>query len=183
MEIIDNPLSASGVKLFRPKIFSDERGYFFESHNERQFAPVIGAIRFCQDNQSLSSKGVLRGLHYQLSPKAQSKLVRVVQGRIWDVAIDLRKESPTYLTWFGAELSAENQLQLFIPKGFGHGFLALSEFALVHYKVDEYYVKDFDRGIRFDDPQIAIGWPIEVEPLLSEKDQALPFLSNAETFK
>lgn len=183
METLPNPLSDAGVRLLRPKIFEDARGYFFESFNERYFRKNIADIHFCQDNQSLSRKGALRGLHFQLQPKAQTKLVRVLKGNIWDVAVDLRQSSPTFKQWFGVELSESNYLQLLIPKGFAHGFMALSEVAVVSYKVDEFYSRDHDRGVKFDDLDLDIHWPDVGELILSEKDRSLPSLEMTEVFE
>lgn len=183
MELISNPLDELGVKLLKPRVFEDERGYFFESFNDQVFGKLVGSIHFCQDNQSSSAQNVVRGLHYQLEPRAQTKLVRVVQGRIWDVAVDLRKSSGGFGKWFGVELSAENKLQLLVPKGFAHGFVALERDTVVAYKVDELYSKDHDRGVRFDDPELNIQWPLSTAAILSAKDQALPSLQKAELFK
>jgi dTDP-4-dehydrorhamnose 3,5-epimerase len=182
MELVDNPLSEAGVKVLKPRVFKDERGYFFESYNSRVFESLVGQIQFVQDNQSLSKHGVLRGLHYQTDPRAQTKLVRVLKGAIWDVAVDLRKDSKTFGKWFGLELSDENQLQLLVPKGFAHGFVTLSDSALVAYKVDEVYSKEHDRGIRYDDPFLKIDWPVKSDLILSEKDRSLPLMANAEVF-
>ena len=182
MESLSNPLFDSGVRLLKPKVFEDERGYFFESFNAEFFQKNIANIQFCQDNQSLSRKGVLRGLHFQVGPKSQTKLVRVLKGAVWDVAIDLRISSPTFKQWSGVELSESNQLQLLVPKGFAHGFLTLSDEALVSYKVDEFYSRDHDRGVRFDDPDLDIGWPSVGTLVLSGKDRELPFLKTAELF-
>jgi len=166
--------------LIVPEKFGDNRGWFFESYNYQKYSSNGITTRFVQDNHSLSvQKGVLRGMHFQLAPYAQSKLVRCTRGKIYDVAIDLRKNSPTYLKWFGVELSDENQHQLFIPKGFAHGFITLSENCEVQYKVDEYYNKESDRSIRYDDPIINIKWPIEVKSI-SEKDKNAPFLAETD---
>ena len=159
------------LKIVRPRIFEDTRGYFFESYNEGVFKDHGIHHQFVQDNQSRSGYGVIRGLHYQLEPKAQTKLVRVLEGSIWDVAVDLRKDSPTFLQWRGAELSSENYLQLMIPKGFAHGFSVLSKTAVVLYKCDELYAPGHEAGIRFDDPQIGIDWKIaEEDRVLSNRD-------------
>ena len=183
MELIPIPLERSGLRLIKPRIFEDARGYFFESFSEKTFTEKVEKIHFCQDNQSLSRRGTLRGLHYQLEPKAQTKLVRVVEGSIWDVAVDIRRSSSTFGLWFGVELSDENNLQLLVPKGFAHGFLVLSERAVVQYKVDEYYSKDHERGIRFDDEDLKIEWPQKNGLILSSKDEVLPKFKDAEVFE
>lgn len=167
-----------GLLLFEPKVFSDNRGYFFESYNERVFREQGIDLRFVQDNQSSSSYGVIRGLHYQLHPHAQAKLVRVLQGKILDVAVDIRKNSPTYGRTFAIELSDENKKQLFIPAGFAHGFSVLSEKAEVLYKCDAFYDKESDAGIRFDDPTLNIDWKVPVgKTIISDKDKMLPTLA------
>lgn len=175
MKILDTPLL--GLKIIEPTVFADGRGYFFESYNALKLLNQgIGCV-FVQDNESFSSFGVIRGLHYQLSPNAQAKLVRVITGKVYDVAVDIRKGSPTFGQWYGIELSSENKLQLFIPRGFAHGFSVLSESAIFTYKCDGYYNKEAERAIRYDDPDLAINWQIpENKSLVSEKDlQALPF--------
>mgnify|MGYP001431420888 CR=1 FL=1 len=170
-----------GVFVVEPKVFGDHRGWFMETYNEANFLEVGLNIRFVQDNHSFSaSKGTLRGLHYQINPGAQSKLVRCTKGVIYDVAVDIRKGSPTYGKWFGIELSAENTKQLFIPKGFAHGFMTLTENVEVQYKVDEFYAPECDRSIRWDDPTINIEWPLKITPILSDKDKNAPFLEEAE---
>lgn len=170
-----------GVFVVEPKVFGDHRGWFMETYNEANFLEVGLNIRFVQDNHSFSaSKGTLRGLHYQINPGAQSKLVRCTKGVIYDVAVDIRKGSPTYGKWFGIELSAENKKQLFIPKGFAHGFMTLTENVEVQYKVDEFYAPECDRSIRWDDPTINIEWPLKITPILSDKDKNAPFLEEAE---
>lgn len=164
-----------GLLIFEPKVFEDSRGYFFEAYNENSFMDEGVDVRFVQDNQSRSSYGVIRGLHYQLPPYAQSKLVRVLEGAILDVAVDIRKGSPTFGQAFAVELSAENKKQLYIPAGFAHGFSVLSETAIVLYKCDQFYNKESEGGIRFDDPALAIDWRIAKEKaIVSEKDLALP---------
>jgi dTDP-4-dehydrorhamnose 3,5-epimerase len=169
--------------LIKPKVFGDGRGYFMESFRKDLFARHIGGIDFIQDNESKSSYGVLRGLHYQLPPCAQAKLVRVVTGRILDVAVDIRKDSPTYRQHASAELSEENNHQLFIPKGFAHGFVVLSAEAIVSYKVDALYAPEHERGVRFDDGTLRIDWKLEPASLvLSAKDNSLPLLQDAEVF-
>ncbi|RYZ84478.1 MAG: dTDP-4-dehydrorhamnose 3,5-epimerase [Proteobacteria bacterium] len=174
--------SIPDVLLLKPKVFADDRGYFLESFNSHVFAEKVNATKFVQDNESQSSRGVLRGLHYQLSPMAQTKLVRVVRGKIWDVAVDIRKSSPTFGKWTANELSEENKCQMLIPAGFAHGFVVLSDQTIVQYKVDNFYSKEHDRGIRFDDPALGIKWPVIQGLILSEKDKALPTLAMAEVF-
>ncbi|MCX7945904.1 MAG: dTDP-4-dehydrorhamnose 3,5-epimerase [Hydrogenophilus sp.] len=173
-----------GVLILEPKVFSDERGYFFESFREERFAEIVGrSVRFVQDNESRSRRGTLRGLHYQVPPRAQGKLVRCVEGAIFDVAVDLRRSSATFGKWFGVELSDNNRRQLWIPEGFAHGFLALTEFARVLYKTTDYYAPECDRVVAWNDPVLGIEWPsLGGEFLLSEKDRTAPFLSAAELF-
>jgi len=169
-----------GVLIIEPKVFEDSRGYFFESFNQKELLNAGVEATFIQDNQSLSQYGVLRGLHYQLAPYSQSKLVRVLQGSVWDVAVDLRKNSPTFGQHFGIELSAENKIQLFIPQGFAHGFAVTSQVAVFFYKVDRFYHPEAERGIHFNDPDLAIPWPIkESESIISAKDQVLPRFKDA----
>ena len=165
-----------------PKRFVDARGWFTETWNQEHFRKFGVNAEFCQDNQSLSVKaGTIRGIHFQRKPNAQSKLVRCVKGRIFDVAVDLRVESPTFKKWVGVELSAEQGNQLFIPVGFGHGFLTLENECHVAYKVDAYYAPQADGGIRWDDPDLAINWPMGgAAKILSDKDASLPFLSDCE---
>lgn len=165
-----------------PKRFGDLRGWFSETWNDAAFAKLGLPKTFCQDNQSFSkAKGTLRGLHYQAPRSAQAKLVRCLQGRIFDVAVDIRRASPTFGRWIGVELSAENGRQLFIPAGYAHGFLTLEEDCMVAYKVDEYYSAADDRGIAWNDSSIGIEWPLEGEPILSAKDEALPLLAELES--
>ena len=160
-----------------PKRHGDPRGWFSETWNEERFAAAGIAVRFCQDNQSYSkAKGTLRGLHCQRPPSAQAKLVRCLQGRIFDVAVDVRRASPTFGQWVAAELSADDGRQLFIPAGYAHGFLTLSDDCMVAYKVDAYYAAEDDGGIAWNDPAIRIDWPIDSEPVLSDKDMKLPAL-------
>ncbi|WP_198265499.1 dTDP-4-dehydrorhamnose 3,5-epimerase [sulfur-oxidizing endosymbiont of Gigantopelta aegis] len=168
------------VILIEPKVFGDERGYFIETFRSDLFAKETGIkTTFVQDNESRSSHGVLRGLHYQLPPHAQSKLVRVIEGKVLDIAVDIRKGSPTFGQHVSVELSAENKQQLFIPRGFAHGFVVLSETAIFAYKVDNFYSAECDRGIQFDDPSLHIDWQIEPDKLqLSEKDKSQPSLEN-----
>jgi dTDP-4-dehydrorhamnose 3,5-epimerase len=166
------PLTIPDVILIEPKVFGDERGYFYESFNQTAFNQVIGYdVQFVQDNHSKSQKGVLRGLHYQLAPKAQGKLVRVIQGEVFDVAVDIRKDSPTFGQWVGVILSAENKRQLWIPAGFAHGFITLSESAEFLYKTTDYYAPEYERCIAWNDPEIGINWPLDQTPVLSDKDQ------------
>jgi len=175
------PTAIPEVLLLEPKVFGDERGFFYESWNKRSFAELGIAADFVQDNHSRSGRGVLRGLHYQIE-HAQGKLVRVVSGAVFDVAVDLRQSSPNFGQWVGYELSAENQRMMWIPPGFGHGFLVLSDSADFLYKTTAYYASQWDRGIRWDDPQIGVQWPLEATPTLSIKDQALPFIKDAEVY-
>ncbi len=176
------PLAIPDVILFEPKVFSDARGFFLESFNQKAFDEAVGShYDFVQDNHSRSSKGVLRGLHYQLPPHAQGKLVRVVQGAVFDVAVDVRKSSPTFGQWVGAELSAENHHQLWLPPGFAHGFVVLSESADFVYKTTDFYAPECDRGIRWDDPDVGVDWMTqELSITLSPKDEAAPRLKDAE---
>jgi dTDP-4-dehydrorhamnose 3,5-epimerase len=177
-----------GPLLLTPRVFGDDRGFFFESWNERVFNEVLDAdgqqaVSFVQDNHSRSSRGVLRGLHYQLAPQPQGKLVRCVVGEIFDVAVDLRRSSPSFGQWVGARLSAENHQQLWVPVGFAHGFLTLSETAEVLYKTSDFWSQPCERSIRWDDPELAIAWPHqglpEGQPLLAGKDAAAPTLAVA----
>jgi len=172
------------VVIVEPKIFADERGYFMETFRQDKLEEFLGfKLNFCQDNESKSSKGVLRGLHYQLSPFAQTKLVRVIKGKVLDVAVDIRKGSPTFGRYVSVELSAENKRQLFVPRGFAHGFVVLEDDTVFAYKVDNYYSLECDRGIAYDDPSIAIKWPLEKELLqLSHKDTKQPLLKDAKVF-
>lgn len=170
-----------GVLVLEPKVFGDARGFFLESWNRQTFADLGLDAEFVQDNHSRSAKGVLRGLHYQLN-QPQGKLVRVTSGAVFDVAVDLRQSSPHFGKWFGCELSAENQRMLWIPPGFGHGFLVLSESADFLYKTTAYYAPQWDRGVRWNDPDIGIAWPLAGEPQLSAKDQVAPLLKDAEVY-
>ena len=176
-------LAIPEVVLIEPKVFGDARGFFFESYNQRAFNEATGTdFQFVQDNHSRSAKGVLRGLHYQLR-QPQGKLVRVVQGAVFDVAVDIRKSSPTFGQWVGVELSADNHRQLWVPPGFAHGFLVLSETAEFLYKTTDYYAPQFERCIAWNDPDIAIVWPaLQQAPTLSVKDQQGLQLSHAEVF-
>ena len=168
--------AVADVILFEPKVFGDERGFFFESFNDREFTEAVGRpVSFVQDNHSRSRKGVLRGLHYQLPPHAQGKLVRVVAGEVFDVAVDIRKGSPTFGQWVGEVLSESNKRQLWIPPGFAHAFVTLSDSADFLYKTTDFYAPAAERCILWNDPQIGIVWPFEGEPLVSAKDaQGLP---------
>lgn len=171
-------LSIPEVILFTPNVFGDDRGFFYESFNQNRFAELTGLKpQFVQDNHSKSQKAVLRGLHYQLAPKAQGKLVRVVQGEVFDVAVDIRSTSPTFSQWVGVKLSAENKQQLWIPAGFAHGFVTLSDTAEFLYKTTDYYSPEHERCIIWNDTDLDIQWPVEInEPLLSAKDQqGVPF--------
>ena len=172
------------VFILKPKVHDDERGSFMESFNGREFENVLSRkIAFCQDNQTVSKKGVLRGLHYQLPPFSQTKLVQVIQGNAWDVVVDIRKGSPTFGQYFSCELSAENQLQLFIPRGFAHGFITLSETSIFMYKVDQYYNFKSEGSIAPDDPALGIDWQIPPsEWIQSEKDKKHPTLAAASLF-
>lgn len=173
------------VVIVEPKVFGDARGYFVETFRKDLFDAFIGyEVNFCQDNESKSSRGVLRGLHYQLAPFSQSKLVRVIEGTVLDVAVDMRRSSPTFGKHVAVELSAENKKQLFVPQGFAHGFVVLSETAIFAYKVDNYYAPDHDRGVRFNDPELGIDWQIDPEAVqLSAKDAVQPLFKDAETFE
>ena len=169
------------VVIVEPKVFGDRRGYFFESFSERDFAENVRNVKFVQDNESRSCHGVLRGLHFQKPPHAQSKLVRVVRGRVLDVAVDIRKGSPTFGRYVAVELSEENHRQLFIPRGFAHGFAVLSEDAVFQYKCDNYYAPQSEGAIAWNDPQIGIDWGLASdEVILSEKDMRHPLLEDAD---
>ncbi len=171
----------SEIKIIEPKVFGDARGFFMESWNSRDFFQVAQTT-FVQDNHSRSKKGVVRGLHFQLPPHAQAKLVRCIVGSIFDVAVDIRRSSPTFGQWVGVELSAENKKQLWIPEGFAHGFVALTDYAEVFYKTNEYWHKESEGSIRWDDPTLNIQWPLDVNPCLSEKDAVAPFFKDAILF-
>ena len=171
------------VLIFEPKVFGDERGFFFESFNHKLFEEAVGyPVNFVQDNHSKSSKGVLRGLHYQLPPHAQGKLVRCVAGEVFDVAVDIRKSSPTFGQWVGVHLSGENKRQLWIPEGFAHGFFTISETAEFIYKTTNYYSPKHERSILWNDKEININWG-EIIPMLSEKDKVAVGFSFAECFE
>lgn len=179
MKLIDTEIE--DLFILEPKVFQDERGYFFESYNKMVLDELLGTqYNFVQDNESKSTYGVIRGLHYQLNPFSQAKLVRVLQGKVYDVAVDLRKNSPSFLKWVGVELSAENKKQFLIPKGFAHGFSVLSETAIFAYKCDEYYHPKAEAGIIFNDPSMDIDWKIKEEDIkISPKDILLPKLEEA----
>lgn len=167
-----------GLIVITPKVFADNRGYFFESYNKRAWAEAGVTADFVQDNESFSSQNTLRGLHFQKPPFAQAKLVRVLEGAVWDVAVDLRKNSPTFGQWFGVELSAENKKQFFIPRGFAHGFSVLTETAKFAYKCDNFYNKESEGAVRFDDPELAVDWKIDLtKAVLSDKDLKNPLFA------
>lgn len=179
MNFIETKLN--GVYILEPSIHGDHRGWFLESYNVEQLKKAGLELNFVQDNHSFSaSKGTLRGLHYQLSPKAQTKLIRCTRGAIYDVAVDIRKDSSTFGEWFGLELSAENKKQLLVPKGFAHGFMTITDDVEVQYKVDEVYSPENDRGIIWNDSEIGIEWPINIQPILSQKDEKAPVLKDAD---
>ncbi len=166
-----------GLLVIRPKVFEDSRGYFFESYNEKLFREAGVDTRFVQDNQSRSSYGVIRGLHMQKKPHAQAKLLRVLEGAIYDVAVDMREGSPTFGKWYGLEITSANRIQLFIPAGFCHGFSVLSDTTTVLYKCDVFYHPESEAGIRYNDPELGIDWKIPADQVsVSEKDSKLPFL-------
>lgn len=173
-----------GLVILEPRVFKDARGYFFESFHRDKLAELDITHEFVQDNQSRSVKGVIRGLHFQQEPHAQAKLVRVIGGRIYDVAVDLRPDSPTFLKWYGIELSGDNHLQLMIPRGFAHGFSVLSREATILYKCDAYYQPGAEAGIRYDDPMLQIDWKIQTEEaIVSEKDRQLPYLNEIQNLQ
>ena len=180
MKIIETPLP--GLHVLEPEVFGDTRGFFFESFNARQFAELTGvSTPFVQDNHSRSAQGVLRGLHYQIR-QPQGKLVRALAGEVFDVAVDLRRTSPTFGQWSGTNLSAENKRHVWIPPGFAHGFVVLSDFAECLYKTTDYWAPEHERCIRWDDPQLAIKWPLDSPPRLSAKDAQGVALADAEVF-
>ena len=173
------PQSIPDVLLIKPTVFADARGYFKESYNLNDFEEFLPGVHFVQDNESKSTRGVLRGLHFQKAPHAQAKLVRVIQGAIWDVAVDIRPDSPTFKQYCFAELTAENHHQFFVPRGFAHAFLVLSDMAIVQYKTDNFYEKEADGGIHPHDPELNIPWPLpKEEHILSAKDKLLPTLKH-----
>jgi dTDP-4-dehydrorhamnose 3,5-epimerase len=178
------PTALPGVLILEPRVFADERGFFLESFNQHAFEAAIGlSVSFVQDNHSCSQRGVLRGLHYQLPPHAQGKLVRVVRGSVFDVAVDIRRGSPTFGRWVGTTLDARSQRQMWIPPGFAHGFLALEDDTHFLYKTTAYYARDGERAIAWNDPAIGIDWPnLGSAPMLADKDAAAPPMANAETF-
>ena len=178
MKVIETEIE--GVFILEPRVFGDDRGYFFESFSLKHFEEKVSKTVFVQDNESKSKYGVLRGLHYQLPPYTQAKLVRVVKGRVLDVAVDIRKGSPTFGKYVAVELSEENKLQFFLPKGFAHGFAVLSEEAIFQYKCDEYYAPDYEGAICYDDLDLGIDWKLPLEDvILSEKDKKHPRLRDA----
>lgn len=178
MKVIDTAIP--DVLIMEPTVFGDERGFFLESFNQRRFNDAVGReVNFVQDNHSRSAQGVLRGLHYQVV-QPQGKLVRCTVGEVFDVAVDIRANSSTFGQWVGVHLSAENKRQLWIPEGFAHGFVVLSEIADFQYKATDYYAPEHERAIRWDDPALAIEWPLSCPPLLSEKDKKAPLFADAE---
>lgn len=175
-------LAISDVFLLEPKVFGDERGFFFESFNQRKFEDAIGKkATFVQSNHSRSVRHVLRGLHYQIK-QPQGKLVRVVTGEVFDVAVDIRRSSPTFGKWVGETLTAENKRQMWVPEGFAHGFVVLSDYAEFLYKTTDYWAPDFERCILWNDPDLNIDWSIDAAPILSNKDQHAPYFRSAEVF-
>lgn len=177
------PQTIPDVILFEPKVFGDDRGFFFESFNHARFEEAVGRpVKFVQDNHSKSVKGVLRGLHYQVQ-QPQGKLVRVVQGAVFDVAVDIRKSSPTFGKWVGALLTAENKHQLWVPEGFAHGFVVLSDTAEFLYKTTDYYAPAHERSLLWNDPALAIDWTTDITPILSTKDQVAKRLCEADVFE
>lgn len=177
MRVTETPIP--GLLIIEPAIFEDERGYFFESYSERKFRDHGIKTHFIQDNESLSQTGVLRGLHYQTGIYAQTKLVRVIKGKVWDVAVDIRENSPEFGQWFGVTLSEENKKQLYIPKGFAHGFLVLENDTIFSYKCDEFYQPGAEAGIHYKDKQLHINWPdIGTGFIISDKDEQNPFFNN-----
>jgi dTDP-4-dehydrorhamnose 3,5-epimerase len=177
------PTSLAGVLVIEPAVFGDARGAFFESWNRRAFAGLVGRdVDFVQDNHSVSARGVLRGLHYQLQPRAQGKLVRVVAGEVFDVAVDLRRSSPTFGRWVGERLSAANRRMMWIPEGFAHGFLVLSDVAEFLYKTSDYYAPEQERTLLWNDAAVGVQWPLEGAPVLKPKDAAGTPLAAADTF-
>jgi dTDP-4-dehydrorhamnose 3,5-epimerase len=180
MRVIETPLP--GVLLIEPKVYGDDRGFFYESYNERDFLAHAGVdVRFVQDNHSRSARGVLRGLHYQ-TRQPQGKLVRAIAGSVFDVAVDVRRSSPHFGKHFACELSAQNKRMLWVPAGFAHGFLVTSEHAEFLYKTTDYWAPEFERSIAWNDPALAIAWPLDGEPILSAKDRDAPRLQDAELY-
>lgn len=183
MPFISTPTAIPEVLILEPKVFGDARGFFFESFNELDFHKATGLnVHFVQDNHSKSAKGVLRGLHYQIQ-HPQGKLVRVVQGEVFDVAVDLRKSSPTFGKWVGVLLSQQNHRQLWVPPGFAHGFVVLSESAEFLYKTTDYWFAEHERSLIWNDPEVAVEWPIDFLPQLAAKDQNGVFLKNADVYE
>jgi len=179
MEIIKTPIA--DLVILKPRVFEDARGFFCETYNQKTYHEAGIDLQFCQDNQSKSSYGVIRGLHYQLNPQSQSKLVSVVQGAVWDVAVDLRASSPTFGQWYGVELTEENHLQFLIPQGFAHGFSVISETAVFSYKCDNFYSPTLERGIMYNDSKLAIDWKIPADKaIISPKDLKHPLFKDAE---
>lgn len=179
MEIIKTPIK--DLIIIKPRVFNDPRGFFCETYNQKNYNDAGVNLQFCQDNQSKSSYGVIRGLHYQLNPHSQSKLVSVVQGAVWDVAVDLRQDSSTFGQWYGVELTEENHLQFLVPQGFAHGFSVISETAVFSYKCDDFYNPTLERGIMYNDPALNIDWKIPAhKAVISDKDTKHPFLKDAE---
>lgn len=178
MPFVFEPTEIKDVILVKPKVFGDSRGFFMETYKKSEFFQNGITTEFVQDNHSKSTRGVLRGLHYQKAPKAQAKLVRCTKGKVFDVAVDIRKDSPTFSKWVGAVLSEENKHMLYIPEGFAHGFVVLSSEAELIYKASDEYSPENDRGIRWNDPDISVDWGIDFEPLVSEKDAKQPFLKD-----
>ena len=175
------PLDLPGVFLIEPKVYGDHRGWFFESFRRDKFVACGMEVEFVQDNMSSSTRNVVRGLHYQLDPQAQGKLVRVVRGEVFDVAVDIRRGSPTFGKWVARTLTAENKLAMYVPPGFAHGFCVVSDIAEFHYRCTEYYSPTHERGIAWNDPAIGIDWPIkQADAILSDKDKACPPLAKAE---
>ncbi|MES2298907.1 MAG: dTDP-4-dehydrorhamnose 3,5-epimerase [Pseudomonadota bacterium] len=176
------PMDIADVLLLEPQVFGDDRGFFYESFNARRFAELTGVdANFVQDNHSKSARGVLRGLHYQIQ-QAQGKLVRVIEGSVFDVAVDIRKSSPTFGRWVGVELSGENKRQLWIPPGFAHGFVVTSDSAQFLYKTTDYWAPEYERAILWNDPEVGVAWPLAGEPLMSGKDLQGKHLRDAEHF-
>lgn len=179
MKVVGTPLP--GVVVIEPKVFGDHRGWFMETYSDAKLKELGLDFQPVQDNHSYTAeKGTIRGMHYQMSPKAQAKLVRCTRGSIYDVAVDIRKGSPTYGRYVGIVLSEENKRQLFVPKGFAHGFMTLTDDVEVQYKVDELYAPEYDRGFIWNDPAVGIKWPLDISPVLSAKDEQAPMLAEAD---
>lgn len=182
MAMIEERFNIEGLVVLRPKVFTDDRGFFMETYKKSDFVAYGITEEFVQDNHSLSRVGTVRGVHYQLPPFAQGKLVRVVKGSVWDVAVDLRQNSPTFKQWVGVELSDKNHTMFYLPPGFGHGFIALEDDTHFIYKCTNVYSKEHEAGVRWDDPTIAIKWPDIGKCIVSDKDKVLPLLENATLF-